>query len=252
MKGSNKGFYEKFHRDIRLQKRAISDDNFTYKNIIEVLRKIIPMLKGKSVLDVGCGVGTIDFYLAKLNFEVFGIDISEKAIEMSILNAKHLGLRGKTKFKSGDFLKESFDKKFDLIICSEVIEHIRNDDDFISKAHNLLKKNGLIFVTTPSNNSWLFKMGFLGNADKKGGHLRRYSMDVLEDKFRKHDFKIIAKKKTDGLLRNLLFSFKAFDIVNKAANTVPVISKTFSFIDRSLIPLFGETDLILVAKINDK
>lgn len=68
-------FYDLYHSQAKFQKEVIGEKNFTYREIISVLKK----LRGiHSVLDIGCGVGTIDFYLAFFGKEVTGIDISKK------------------------------------------------------------------------------------------------------------------------------------------------------------------------------
>ena len=68
-----------YHQKTKAQHKIIDEGNFTYRVILSIINKY---LKGtKKVLDIGCGAGTLDFYLANKGHNVTGIDISEKAIE---------------------------------------------------------------------------------------------------------------------------------------------------------------------------
>ena len=67
--------------------------------------------KGQQVLDIACGSGNYSIYLAKLGFDVTGIDISENAIVIAKEKAKVA--KAKINFICGDFLEHSFgEKKF--------------------------------------------------------------------------------------------------------------------------------------------
>ena len=79
--------HEKYHIKTTAQKKIIDDKNFTYRLLIKVLSKKINTKKLK-VLDIGCGAGTICFYLANKGHDVTGIDISQKAINECRVSAK--------------------------------------------------------------------------------------------------------------------------------------------------------------------
>jgi len=93
--------HEEYHSGIKLQKRIISSNNFTYSKTIELTDKYFANLG--NILDIGCGVGTVDFFLGSKGKIVRGIDISKKAIQFAIANSKVLGLQNKTKFSVVDF-----------------------------------------------------------------------------------------------------------------------------------------------------
>ena len=96
------------------------------------------------VLEVGCGYGYLTYALAKEGFEVTGIDISENAIKSAKENfGDHF---------SNESMKELANRniKYDLIISTEVIEHVDEPNTFFSDCVSLLKPNGKIFLTTPN------------------------------------------------------------------------------------------------------
>ena len=138
--------YEIFHKNRHLQKKIIKGRNFTYINLLPLINKY---LEGKeNILDVGCGVGTIDFFMANKGKKVTGIDISYKAITLCKANAKLLNLSGRLDFFSGDFLSLRISGKFDLIICRNILIYFSKDfqEKIITDFHKILKSNGYLVL----------------------------------------------------------------------------------------------------------
>jgi SAM-dependent methyltransferase len=236
--------YDKFHRETRAQSKVLGAKNFTYKFLIDALSKY--NLKNKNILDIGCGAGAIDFYLAKKGARVLGIDVSGKAIEECRKSAEMMGLEKKTFFEVIDFSKKSLNQKFDIIICSEVLEHIKDDRLVVRKIKTSLQRNGVVVVSVPSKNAPLYRWGFATKFDKQVGHLRRYSLDDLLLLFDSNGLTVVKAKKIEGLLRNFLFLNK------NAGKTIrflkSYLSDLITFTDQLLIPLFGESNILIVAK----
>lgn len=236
--------YEEFHKTTRKQKRIISDSDFTFLEIIEIVKKF--EITGKTILDVGCGTGSLDFYLAKRANSVTGIDISKNAIVACKRDAKTLGVSKKTAFYVRDISKRLMKRKFDVVICLEVIEHIKNDKKLINNISKSLKKNGLLILSTPSHNAPLYKMGFLKGFESRVGHLRRYNMKSIASEIKKTGLTIVHKKKTEGIFRNFLFTSKIGGIMLKFTNKFK-LGRSAQLLDKLSLWLFGESDLILVA-----
>lgn len=241
-KPDRKEIHEKYHKKIKLQYRIINEENFTYRIILSVINKY---LKGKKkVLDVGCGAGTIDFYLANKGYDVTGVDISENAIKSCIETGENLGLKN-VQFKQVDFPQETINEKFDFIIFSEVIEHLEDDQLALGQIYKLLKKRGILILTTPSINAPLHRWGMTKQFDEKVGHLRRYKIEDLKKMINESGLKIIESKITEGPLRNFLF-------VNPIAGKLVRITNRFfsdpvTIIDKVSAHLFGGSDIIIVA-----
>src|SRR5258708_36875522 len=79
--------HELYHKEVKLQRKIIGDRNFTYRNILGLLNKVIDGDKFQ-ILDVGSGVGTLDFYLEEKVGAICGIDISRKEISIASKKAK--------------------------------------------------------------------------------------------------------------------------------------------------------------------
>jgi SAM-dependent methyltransferase len=86
------------------------------------LRPWLKGSKGKSVLDVGCGVGRWSLRFAAQGWRVTGLDLSPFMIESARDNAAGAGHR--CTFVSGDVREHRFGERFDLIFCVTVIQHI--------------------------------------------------------------------------------------------------------------------------------
>ena len=243
-------FYEEFHKKIEFQKRIIGKKNFTYRNIIKVLEKHLD--RKNKILDIGCGVGTLDFYLANKGFKVLGIDISKKAVEACRKNARVLGLGDRLNFERLNFPEEKPLEKFSLVICSEVLEHLKNDKKAVEVIFDLLRPGGIVIFSTPSQNAPLFRLGLTRKKDKQIGHLRRYTLEELVSLLRKQNPRILETKRTEGILRNFLFYSRGGTIPLKIANRFWIISDLFTFFDNITLKLFGEAQIIVVAQKHGK
>jgi len=245
-RGMQFSLYERFHKRIKLQKRVIGRKNFTYRLIIDVLETY--SVNPQKVLDIGCGVGTLSFYTASKGNYVMGIDISPRAIEACKLTAQKLNLDKNTDFLVKDFSEEMIDGRFDLVICSEVLEHLKDDKLVIKKIFNILKESGRILISVPSKNSPLFRLSFVEGFDRRVGHLRRYDSPGVVDLVRGVGFKILEIKKTEGVLRNFLFVSRFGNPFVRLANRFTFVSDLLTFLDNITLKLFGESQIIVVAQ----
>lgn len=242
--GKKNKIYEDFHEKTSVQKKIISKNNFTYRYILRFIDKYV--VGKKRVIDVGCGAGTLCFYIANNEIEVLGIDVSSKAINACQESSRILGLDQFAKFKVVNFPKESMDGKFDLVILTEVIEHLRDDKLALEKIFSMLNKGGVAIITTPSLNAPLYRIGYANSFDKKVGHLRRYTVKSLTKKCETCGFEVIETEKVEGGLRNFLF---LNPFAGKFIRYIKFfISDIVTFIDNSLIPIFGESNIIVIVK----
>lgn len=153
--------YEKYHSKRNVQTRVISNSDFTYQYILHFLKKY--KIRNKRILDIGCGVGTIDFYLAKNGAKVTGIDISKNGIEIANRNSANLGMQKNLKFKVSNFPKSYPKSKFDEIIVSEVLEHLKDDKSAVKTMFKILNKNGIVIASSPSKKCSIIPIGEIKN-----------------------------------------------------------------------------------------
>ncbi len=203
------------HKNVNIQKKLIGKHNYTYQSLIMIIRDFFTIKnKNTIVLDLGCGVGTIDFYLAKMGYKVIGIDVSSRAIKLANNSKKELKLDN-INFVCSKLEHINENVKYDYIILSEVIEHVDNPSDVLRKINMILKHDGLLVLSTPLNTAPLFRLGLLDDFDREVGHVRRYSKTELFFLLEREGFCIVKKFETEGLIRNLLYTTKPFGVFLK-------------------------------------
>ena len=122
--------------------------SYVKDNIVKTfnIQKKDKILSGVKILDIGCGGGLLCEPMSRLGAEVFGIDASEKNVEIAKIHAKKSNLNIKYFCSSPE--KFESDLKFDVILNMEIIEHVEDVDFFLKSCTKFLKKNGIMFVAT--------------------------------------------------------------------------------------------------------
>lgn len=176
------------------------DDFHNSKNIfirwIEGIRvnriiQSVSAYKGKKVLEVGCGAGNI---LERIPFDkVYGIDISD-----SLLKRAKTRLDGKAYLTLGNGEKMPFrERGFDMVICTEVIEHTYSPQALLENIYRVLNSKGKLIISIPNEGliNFLKKLYFgilifrRQSLDKGSGYKIARKMD---DEWHLHEFKISA------------------------------------------------------------
>lgn len=128
--------------------------------------------KDSKILDIGCSSGIFLKDLEKLGHKtehLFGVDISEKAIE----NCKKNGIQNAFVMDGQNI---TIPEKFDIIVASDCLEHLQDDSKAIKNWKNLLKTGGEMYVFVPAFQSlWSYH-------DVVNMHFRRYTKQELKDK----------------------------------------------------------------------
>ena len=166
------------------------------------------------LLDIGCSYGFLMDYFASKGWATTGIDISENAIKY----AKSKGLDVHNAAIEGFNPKN----KFDLIVMSNVLEHLEDPLKALSIVKNWLSDKGIIYVRVPNVESVILfpkRQSFLGDL-KPFEHFFYFSKDTLKNLFNKCGLKYNIK--TDGRvdLGNFLNCFfrSKFVLKNKWQN----------------------------------
>ena len=108
-------------------------------------------VKSKTVLDAACGSGYGSSILMNAGAKkVVGIDNSSEAIEYCNKNYKKEDIE----FKIENCEKINLDTMFDIIVSFETIEHLKNQDNFLSGIKRVLKDDGIFIVSTPNKENY--------------------------------------------------------------------------------------------------
>ncbi len=241
----NQKLYEDFHHTTSRHSRIVDPTDYTQGPILQLANQYAS--KSKTVLDIGCGTAAKSFYLASQGKKVTGIDISQKAIDSCLQNAKAFNLQKNTNFINQTLEDYKTSKNFDLILCTEVIEHIQDDQKMLKKIFTLLNKNGILILTTPSQNAPLYRIGFLNQFDQRVGHLRRYNLKPLTKLLQKSGFSIITTQKSEGIVRNFIFTSSiGGKVILRLINRSNLLKQIAIILDTVSLKIFKESDLIVV------
>lgn len=104
------------------------------------------IIEGKAVLDVGCGVGYGSQRLAQMGASaVHAFDLSKDAIQHA---AAHYA-DPRVHYETGNAEEFSFEGRFDVAICFELIEHVRHPRKVLENIKRALKPDGILIMSTP-------------------------------------------------------------------------------------------------------
>ncbi len=202
LSAENKDSFQRFFRQRR------------FEIILSELRKVAK--KGDKILDIGCGSGIGTMQLSELGFDMTGSDINKKFVNYAITESKKRGL--KTRFFLSDLTKnlQKFNNKFDVIIASEVLEHVEDYRTAIENLKKYLKMDGYLIVTVPNFHGLAGITEFL------------WSLKARYNWVHEHKHYICSPRRMDIILRNsgltLLRIYTAFYI----SHFLPFVSKRLS------------------------
>ncbi len=114
-------------------------------------------LKGKKVLDIGCGGGILTDAMARQGAQVLGIDLATKALRVAELHALEAGTPGITyREVSAEDLASEQAGQFDVVTCMEMLEHVPDPSAIVQACKTLVKPGGWVFFSTINRNPKAF------------------------------------------------------------------------------------------------
>jgi 2-polyprenyl-6-hydroxyphenyl methylase/3-demethylubiquinone-9 3-methyltransferase len=129
---------------------------------LEWINSLCP-LRGRQVLDVGCGGGVLADAMARSGAQVMGIDLASKALKVAQLHA----LEAQTpsiqyQEVSVEALAEQQPGSFDMVTCMEMLEHVPDPASVVRACAALVKPGGWVFFSTLSRNPKSFLFAIVG------------------------------------------------------------------------------------------
>lgn len=148
-----------------------------------------------TILDLGCGNGAIARALIAEGYDVYGVDASASGI--TIANGEAPGRFFVLDVSTGQLPAELAGKHFDVVISTEVIEHLYDPRGFIAFARKILADGGEFIVSTPYHGYLKnLALAIAGKLDGHftvlwdGGHIKFFSRNTLEQMLREQGFEV--------------------------------------------------------------
>ena len=115
-------------------------------------------LRGKRVLDVGCGGGILAEAMAERGAAVTGIDLAEKPLKVAQLHLLESGLQVDYRLAAPEALASEMPASFDAVTCMEMVEHVPDPAGVVKACAELVRPGGHVFFSTINRNlkSYLF------------------------------------------------------------------------------------------------
>lgn len=152
-----------------------------YKNYMKIIQFTG---KNKKVLDVGCSTGKLSKKLMKNGCEIFGIEIDEESAKIAKNHCKEVIIADVDLIESLPYPNEYFD----VIIFSDILEHLKSPSDALKKFREYLKNDGYIIVSIPNIANWKIRLELLF------GNFRYRSYGILDETHLKFFTKKSVKK----------------------------------------------------------
>jgi len=218
--------YAKIVKKVSKPLHFLIETESTYWAVKESLTLYVKDKQKTKILELGSGLGYLTYSLVKENYNIKGIDISQKAVNQACEN-----------FGNHYICADLFDyaqsnaESYDVVILTEVIEHITNPLAFIEAILKLLKSGGRVIITTP--NKSLYPTEIIWATECPPVHCWWFSEESM---------KYIAKKMNLNL--NLI-DFSNFYKKNYKEVNIKLLLK-----NQLQIPIFNNNGNLIIQKIS--
>lgn len=119
-------------------------------------------IKGKKVLDVGCGGGILAESMALRGAEVTGIDMGAAPLEVARLHMLESGANLEYRQITAEALAAEMPGQFDVVTCMEMLEHVPDPGSVIAACATLVKPGGQLFFSTINRNPKAYLFAIVG------------------------------------------------------------------------------------------
>ena len=213
---------------------------------------------GGTMLDLGCGEGRHIFGLMEKfpDLKCIGLDPHIESLDKAFEGLKFLESisNTKTNFLSGSAYSLPFsDDSFDLVVCSEVLEHLHDYKDAIKEINRVLKPGGQFLASVPAEFPekicWLLSEAY---QNQPGGHLRIFKKNELIKEVAEHNFSFESSQRFHSIhsaywwLRCLFWKSQESNIIIKGYKKIlerHILKKPFflDLIDKIFNPILGKS-----------
>jgi SAM-dependent methyltransferase len=188
---------------------------------------------GDRILEIGCGIGTVVYELARQGYDIRGTDISPVAIEYG--RRKYGGIQLEVQPAEGLAFG---DASLDVVLSFDLFEHIARVDQHVSEVHRVLRPGGYYLFQTPNKYSdMIFETLALRSLAWRRAHPSLHTPGQLRRRLAKHGFEVrfVKMNPMNEYMRSKLKKFG------------PVV-RLFGRLDFRRLPLALQTNLYVIAR----
>ncbi len=191
----------------------------------------------QNVIDIGCGDGSLLYSLQKLGYldhfnEIWAVDLSENRLS----SVKMISEKIKTVQDNAQCLTNIPDNHFDLVISTQVIEHVNDDGEMIKSLSRICSRVIYLDTIFKKPYAWYFYKNMEGKWAIDPTHVREYMHESeLLKKIPSNDFIVIFSKKNMLFFPILDFFIKRIGIKSKTIYANPIIK----LLRKIKIPIIG-------------
>lgn len=195
------------------------------------LKLLQKFTRGGKLLDIGCATGEMMRAAQNRGFDVYGVEISPFGIK------RCREMFGEHKIIGHSLQKNDFQESFfDVIVLSDLLEHIREPQEFIAMVTRLLKPGGIVMVVTPDTSSWVYAITRQRWPHYKAEHLCYYNCFNIRKLFSpafdvvmlKPAFKILTLQYSAGVM-NAYSSSKVIKLFSFLLKCIPQFLRFLPF-----------------------
>lgn len=221
------------------QKPQIDSEYFSFQvgdALVNLLKRANAFPQGGSILDFGCGPGFLLERLLTTNNTCYGFDFSDGTVDR--VNRKFFSRKNWEGAISATQLPTSYDASlFDVITCIETLEHLLDDmiPTTLGELHRLLKRNGIVFFTVPSDENLAESSVYCPFCDHefhKVQHVRSFNNESIAALLSHHGFRICYCQSID------LFELQGNKRITRH-NVARILKSGINFVLDALSPLPG-------------
>ena len=120
-------------------------------------------IKGKQVVDVGCGGGILAESMARRGAHVLGVDLADKPLKVAQLHAMEAGVAN-LEYRSiaAEALADEQAGQFDVVTCMEMLEHVPDPASVVRACAKMAKPGGWLFFSTINRNPKAYLFAIVG------------------------------------------------------------------------------------------
>jgi len=119
-------------------------------------------LRGRRVLDVGCGGGILTEAMAARGARVTGIDLADKPLKVAQLHLLESGLEVEYRLIAPEALAREAPGSFDVVTCMELLEHVPEPALTVQACSELVRPGGHVFFSTLNRNLKSYLLAVIG------------------------------------------------------------------------------------------